>query len=163
MKIIITLLIFLVSFFRLDAQERVTDLGYKKLNTALGTVLNDWHPQFSHIGTIYFFVSTLHKSKLESSYLLLYRNGGFDTTIIRKIEDKKTLEQALLNFGVQEGIVVKPYIFIENPKRLPNDVILYREAVPDDLFEALYKITRNMPRSIVLPLFQSVKQDFSAQ
>lgn len=145
----------------LQAQERVTDLGFDKAWHTMNKVIAGYNLTYSHFGNIYFMVCSVRNGKLKKSQILFYKNGGFDTTEIKE-SDRAILEPVLLHFVDREDrTIIAPYINIEDPKKLPTGTFLYRQSVPKDLSKALYLITRSSCQSIIFPLSEGLKWKFS--
>ncbi|MBZ4192656.1 hypothetical protein [Niabella beijingensis] len=161
MKKLLMIYCFIMCSSCANAQEKVTDLGFNKLNYSLREVVPHYKLNSSHFGNIYFIFSTLQNKKLTNCYLLHFRNNGFDTIEV-KSEDKKLLEPDLLNFtGSQDAVIVAPFVLIEDPKKLPSGEIMYRSFLLTDMSQALYMITRKIRNCIILPVAESVKTNIN--
>ncbi|GAB3011866.1 hypothetical protein GCM10027051_13140 [Niabella terrae] len=158
MKTII--LIYLLVFAQLShAQKAEADIELEKIDWSLGKVISKYEPKFSTIGNIYLIVCVLKNNRLADGVLLSKNGNTFDTTDLKK-EDKQTLEIDLVKFAKQpDCTIIAPFVFVEDPKKTPNGQILYRSFIIDDLGKALYKITRNADKSIVLPMSKGEKNN----
>ncbi|TXH22285.1 MAG: hypothetical protein E6Q95_02580 [Chitinophagaceae bacterium] len=150
----------LMSWCHWNAQDDKGKLD--SLSYASQKVMHNSDLSYGYPGKIYFLVSELGSNKIERSYILSPNSNFFDTVDLNS-ERIKILNPHLLDFvkGKQRTII-SPFIFIENPKRGPNGNILYYDVVINNLFLALYNLTKDKTGSIILPINSSVKQYISA-